>query len=38
MLSGIGNILGVLLGLSLCTISLIGIFQIITSKDEESEL
>ncbi len=37
MLTNLGNLFGVLIGLSLCTISLIGIYQIITSKNEDTD-
>jgi len=35
MLSNLGNVFGVLIGLALCAVSIIGIFQIITSKDDD---
>jgi len=35
MLNNLGNVFGVLIGLALCAVSLVGIFQIIASKDDD---
>lgn len=36
MLNHIGNLCGVFVGLTLCVISLVGIYQIMTSKEEDT--